>query len=111
MMQIVIKAIISVAVILTATGIAKKFPSMAGLIGVMPITSVLVLIWVYMENNGDKGVMKDFAMGSLFGLAPSILFFIAIFFGFRKGLSLPVVLSGGFAVWLAGAFVHRLLIK
>jgi uncharacterized membrane protein (GlpM family) len=111
MTQIFIKAIISVVVILVATGLAKKFPSLAGLIGVMPITSVLVLIWVYIENNGDKAVMKNLATGSLFGLIPAILFFVAIYVGFRKELSLPVVLSAGFAIWFAGAFMHRMLLK
>jgi uncharacterized membrane protein (GlpM family) len=111
MTQILIKAIISVAVILTATGVAKKFPSMAGLIGVMPITSVLVLIWVYIENNGDKTVMKDLAIGSLFGLIPAFMFFIAVYLGFKKEWSLPFVLSSGFIVWLAGAFVHRMILR
>jgi hypothetical protein len=37
-MQILIKAIISAAIILAATRIGKEFPSTAGLIGVMPLT-------------------------------------------------------------------------
>jgi len=49
-MQILIKIIISLIVIVAATAIAKKLPSAAGLIGVMPLTGALVLVWVYLEN-------------------------------------------------------------
>lgn len=31
--------------------------------------------------------------------------------GFKKGFSLPIVLAGSFAAWLAGAFVHQMLVK
>ena len=49
-MQILIKAILSVVIILIATAIGKKLPSAAGLIGVMPLTGALVLVWMYVES-------------------------------------------------------------
>lgn len=48
-MRIVIKILISLVIILAATEIGNKFPSISGLIGVMPITGVLVFVWVYRE--------------------------------------------------------------
>ena len=83
-MQILIKVAVSVAIILTATGIAKRFPSAAGLIGVMPLTGVLVIVWVFLENKGNPAVMTDLMKGALWGLLPSVLFFIAAFFCFKK---------------------------
>lgn len=111
MIQIIIKVVLSVTIILAATGLARRFPSLAGLIGVMPITSVLVLVWVYIENKGDRMVMQNFAVGSLWGLGPAILFFLAALIGFQKGFSLPVVLSVSFGFWLLGAFVHQLILR
>lgn len=111
MVHVIVKAVLSVAIILTATGIARRFPSLAGLIGVMPITSVLVLAWVYLENKGDKAVMQNFAMGSLWGLAPAVLFFLVALLGFQKGFSLPVVLLCSFAAWFLGAFVHQMAFR
>ncbi len=52
-MQTLIKAIISVIIILIATEIGKRIPSAAGLIGVMPLTGALVLVWIYLENGGN----------------------------------------------------------
>ena len=109
--QIIIKAAISVAIIFMATGMARRFPSLAGLIGVMPITSVLVLVWVYIENRGDSSVMQGLVKGSLFGLGPAVLFFVVALLCFRKDLPLPMVLSCSFAAWLIGAFVHQALFK
>ena len=110
-MQILIKVVISVVVILVATAIGKRLPSTAGLIGVMPLTGALVLVWMYLENKGDPDIMQDFAKGALWGILPSILFFLVAFFCFRKHLSLPTVLISSFGVWLAAAFVHQWVLK
>ena len=48
-MQILIKIIISLIVIVAATAIGKRLPSAAGLIGVMPLTGALVLVWVLLS--------------------------------------------------------------
>jgi hypothetical protein len=111
MTHLLIKTVASVTIILFATGIARRFPSLAGLIGVMPLTSVLVLVWVYLENNGDSAVMGGFATGSLLGIVPTALFFLIVLIGFRKGLPLYMVLSGGFAAWLIGAVLHQIILK
>jgi uncharacterized membrane protein (GlpM family) len=110
-MQILVKAVISVVVILAATAIGKRLPSTAGLIGVMPLTGALVLVWMHLENKSDPEVMQRFAKGALWGILPSILFFLVAFFCFKKGFSLPMVLVSSFGVWLAAAFVHQWVLK
>jgi len=111
MKHLLIKAAASVAVILLATGVARRFPSLAGLVGTMPLTGAFVLVWIYLENKGDQGVMQNYAVGALFGIAPSILFFLVALIGFKKGLPLHVVLSGSTAAWLMGAFIHQFFLK
>jgi uncharacterized membrane protein (GlpM family) len=110
-MQILVKAVISVVIILAATAIGKRLPSTAGLIGVMPLTGALVLLWMHLENKGDPEVMQRFAKGALWGILPSILFFLVAFFCFKKGFSLSMVLVSSFGVWLAAAFVHQWVLK
>ena len=111
MIQVIVKAVLSVAIILTATGVARRFPSLAGLIGVMPITSVLVLVWVYIENKGNKEVMQTVTTGSLYGLMPAALFFLVALVGFQRGFPLPVVLAVSFGAWLAGAYLHQIVLR
>jgi uncharacterized membrane protein (GlpM family) len=110
-MQILIKITLSVIIILFATAIGKKLPSTAGLIGVMPLTGALVLVWMYLENKGNSEIMQDFAKGALWGIIPSILFFLVAFFCFKKNLSLPVVLISSFGVWTGAALIHQWLLK
>ena len=110
-MHTIIKVGISVVIILAATAIGKKIPSLAGLIAVMPLTGCLVLVWLYMESQGDSKTMEAFTKGALGGIVPSVLFFVAAWLCFRKQLALPIVLAVGFAVWLGAAFVHQWLFK
>jgi hypothetical protein len=55
--------------------------------------------------------MEGFARGALWGILPSILFFLAALFCLKKGMPLPAVLGWGFGAWLAGALVHHWLVK
>jgi uncharacterized membrane protein (GlpM family) len=110
-MQILLKVILSVAIILAATAIGKKFPSMGGLVSVMPLTGLLVLVWMYLENKGNPEIMQSFTKGALWGILPTFLFFAAAFFCFKKNLPLPITLAASFSVWLGAAFAHQWLLK
>jgi uncharacterized membrane protein (GlpM family) len=55
--------------------------------------------------------MQDFTKGALWGILPSILFFLVAFFCFKKQLPLPVVLVSSFGVWLVAAFFHQWALK
>ncbi len=110
-MQILVKALLSVVIILAATAIGKKLPSTAGLIGVMPLAGALVLVWIYLESDGDPKIMQSFTKGALWGILPSILFYLVAFFCFKRSLPLPVVLVASFGVWLCAAVVHQWILK
>ncbi len=111
-MRFVIKLLISVCIILSCTWIVNrhKLPTLAGLITVMPLTSLIVLVWLYMDNPGKFNLMADYTKGALWGILPTILFFITAFICFRKHLTLWIGLSASFAVWLAAAFIHQWLL-
>jgi uncharacterized membrane protein (GlpM family) len=111
MQVILIKAGLILVVVFTATAIAKRFPSMAGLVAVMPLTGALVLAWVYVENNGNPSIMATLSWGALWGLVPSILFFLVAFLCFKRHLSLPMTLLTAFGAWGLAAVAHRLLLK
>lgn len=110
-MQIIFKAILSVTIILLATEIGKKIPSAAGLIGVMPLTGALVLVWLYLENKGDPVIMQDFTRGAIWGILPSILFFLVALYCFKRGFPLSIVLILSFTAWIATAIIHQWLLK
>ena len=111
MPQYLMKIGISLVVIMTATEIGRRIPSLGGLIATMPLTGLLVLVWLYLDVEGEHTVMTSYARGTVWGTIPSILFFITVMVCFQKRLPLMTTLSAGFAVWLVGAVVHQLLLR
>jgi len=110
-MRFVIKLLISVCVIAFCAQIGRKLPTLAGLIAVMPLTGLIVLVWLYLDNPGNFSLMNDYCKGALWGILPSILFFLVAFMCFRKQLSLWIVLCASFAVWFSAALVHQWLLN
>lgn len=110
-MQIAIKIALTLLVILLAVGIGRKFPSLGGLIAVMPLTGLVVMLWLFSDTGGNSTAMQDYTKGALFGIIPTLLFFIVSFIGFRKEWGLPVVLLASFATWAIAAFLHQWWLK
>lgn len=110
LLQTFVKVFVSVGVILTATAIAKEWPSLGGLIGTMPLTALLIMIWLHVETKGDSETMRGCVTGAFFGVLPTLAFFGAAVVCYRRGLSVPFVLALGFAAWLAGAAVHQIIL-
>ena len=112
-MRFVIKILVSLCILTLCSWIVQKhkLPTLAGLIAVMPLTGLLVMVWVYLDNPGNFSVMTDYAKGALWGIVPSILFFLVAFLCFRRQLSLWIVLPVSFGVWLVAAAVHQWLLK
>ncbi len=86
-------------------------PTLAGLIAVMPLTGLIVLIWLYLDNPANFALMTDYTRGALWGIVPSIMFFLVAFVCFQKHLPLWIVLCASFAVWIVGAFFHQWLLR
>jgi len=55
--------------------------------------------------------MQDFNRGAIWGILPSILFFLVAFFCFKRNLPLPIVLIFSFTTWTGAAIIHQWLLK
>jgi uncharacterized membrane protein (GlpM family) len=110
-MQFIVKLVITNLIIIACVQIGRKFPTLAGLIATMPLTSLLVLVWLHMDNPGDFRLMADYTRGVLWGIIPTILFFAAAYCSFRRQCPLSVALSAGIGVWLAGAVAHQYFLR
>ncbi|MFH1881881.1 MAG: DUF3147 family protein [Planctomycetota bacterium] len=109
-MRFAVKLLISVCVIAFCAQIGRRLPTLAGLIAVMPLTGLVVLVWLCLDNPGNFNLMTEYTKGALWGIVPSILFFLVAFICFRRHLPLWIVLCASFAVWIIGAFVHQWLL-
>jgi uncharacterized membrane protein (GlpM family) len=77
----------------------------------MPLAGALVLVWVYIDNKGDSDIMRAFSKGALWGILPSIVFYLTAFLCFKRQFSLTVTLLASFGAWSAAALVHQLVLK
>jgi len=110
-MTFAVKLLVSNLIIVTCVLMGKRFPALAGLIATMPITTLIVILWLAGENPGDSRLLASFTGGVFWGIMPTLLFFAALWGCLRKGLPLAPSLAAGFAIWLVGAAVHQYLLK
>jgi len=110
-MQFFFRLLISITIIIICAQIGKRFPTLGGLIATMPLTGLIVLVWLYSENPGNRKLMVSFTKGALWGIAPSILFFCVAYFCFKKEFPLSLVLLLSFGCWLIGAVLHQWFLR
>ncbi len=110
-MDLIFKIIFSLIIILLATFIARKIRTLAGLIATMPLTALIVMILIHLDNQGNRKIMVDYTIGAVYGILPSMFFFVAAFYSFKKGFSLPLTLLASFGVWFVGAIIHQWALK
>jgi len=110
-MQLVVKVGVTLAVIALAAWLGKRTPTLGGLLATMPLTGVIVMLWLHAEKPGEPQLMIDYTKGALFGIVPSILFFVAVWLALRHGFPLWMVVPAGLAVWLLAAVLHQLALR
>jgi uncharacterized membrane protein (GlpM family) len=93
-----------------ARQLGRAFPKVAGLIATMPLTTLIVMLWLYSDRPGDLVQMRDYTVAVLYGIAPSVQFFVVAYVCFRRGVRVPVTLCAGLEEWLVGAGLHLWLL-
>ncbi|HZV80788.1 MAG TPA: DUF3147 family protein, partial [Geobacteraceae bacterium] len=93
-----LKLLLSNLVILLCVWLGRRHPSLGGLIATMPLTSLIVLLWLYFDNPQEKGKLTAYVGGVFFGVIPTLFFFGAVWLGLRKGFPLSVSLVTGLVV-------------
>ena len=106
-----VKLAVSNLIIVACVLIGRRSPALGGLIATMPLTSLIVLIWLASDNPGDTRLLGDYTRGVLWGILPTVGFFVAALLCMRKGVGLPVVLAVAGVVWLGGALLHQYLLR
>jgi len=102
-MQFFVKLLISITIISLCVLIGKRLSTLAGLIAVMPLTGAIILIWLHLDNPGNHELIKNYTKGALWGIIPSILFFLVAYFCFKKHLPFALTICASFSVWLFAA--------
>jgi len=92
MLYYVLKIIISVIIIITVSEIAKRSSLLGGLIASLPLTSILAMVWLYVDTKNVKKVIN--LSESIFWLVmPSLILFIVFPILLKKGLNFYLSLA------------------
>ena len=110
-MPFLVKLLLTNLIIVGCALLGRRFPSLAGLIATMPLTSLLVLLWLAADNGGETRLLTDYTRGVLWGIVPTVLFFTVALLSFRRGASLPMALVAAGVVWLLGAVLHQAFLR
>jgi hypothetical protein len=102
-----LKLAISNVIIVACVLVGRRFPTLGGLIATMPLTSLIVLVWLATDNPGNSALITGYTRGVLWGIGPTICFFAATYVCLKRGIGLPAALAAGALLWLAGALVHQ----
>lgn len=82
----IVKILISAFIIAIVSEIAKRYTLLGGLIAAMPITTLLSIIWIYLDKK-DTVLISNFLISVVCGTILSFLFFVCAIFFLKKGLN------------------------
>lgn len=87
--QFLLKAAITVILVLAASVMARR-PGLAGaLVASLPLTSLLVLGWLYFDTRDPRQV-ADLAMNILWFVLGSLPFFVVLALSLRNGVNVAL---------------------
>ncbi|MGB7093681.1 MAG: hypothetical protein WBD62_03430 [Anaerolineales bacterium] len=90
--QDILPVLLSILVVILVAVLEKQSKFAAAITATMPIGATLAIWIVYSANSGDQQTMKDFSVGLLMGIVPTIGFLIAILASSRAGLKIVPML-------------------
>ena len=88
MIYIILKLVITAVVVVGVSEIAKRSSTFAAMLAALPLTSILAMIWLYVDTK-DSGKIIDLSYGIFWLVLPTLLFFIL----------LPLLLKSHIGFW------------
>lgn len=99
-LKFLLKLAITVTVVLVASALARRTGWIGALVASLPLTSLLVLVWLYADTRDPKQV-ADLAMGIFWFVLGSLPFFLVLALGLHQdwhvALAFGAATSAGFA--------------
>jgi hypothetical protein len=110
MWQLILKGLVSGAVIVAASEVAKRSTLWAAILVSLPLTSILALMWLYTET-GSKQQVADLSTSIMWIVLPSMLFFVALPVALKSGLPFLAALAASIAVLAGGYAIYVWLLS
>jgi hypothetical protein len=92
MLYLVIKALLSGAIVAAVSEIARRYPGWGGLVASLPLTSLLAMVWLFRDTR-DAERVAELSVSTFWFFLPSVPLFVA----------LPVLIRAGVTFWVSMA--------
>ena len=111
-LQLVGKGVLSGAIVVGASELAKKTTLLGALVISIPVTSIMAMIWLY-KDTGDTEKIAAFSESLLWLVLPSLVLFIVLPILLRRGWEftpalavgiVSTILAYGIGLWVASSF-------
>ena len=90
MLYLILKAVVSGAIVAAASKVARRWPGIGGLIVSLPLVSLLAILWLW-RDTGDGERVAQLTQSAFWFFLPSMPLFLV----------LPAMLRAGIGFWLA----------
>ncbi len=77
MIYIAVKTMLTALIIVAVSEVAKRYTTAAALLAALPLTSLLAMIWIYMDT-GDSAKIADLSVGIFWLVLPTLCFFLIL---------------------------------
>ena len=108
-MYCVVKFLISALVVALASEIAKRTAFMGAIVAALPITSILVITWLYLDT-GDLQKVTELSTGIFWSVLPSLLFFFVLPICLKSGLKFGPSMFISSAVMVIGYLFYTFML-
>jgi len=106
----IFKLAIAAIVISFSSWLSGKKPELAGFIMALPIATLLVLPFSYMEHH-DPAVSVKFAQSIFLAVPLSLFFFVPFLFAAKLGWGFPALYASGLVLLIGAYFIHRAILS
>ncbi len=96
-MYYVLKIAITALIVVGVSELAKKFSLLAAILASLPLTSILAMVWLYVETK-DAPKVSELSTGIFWMVLPSLLFFIVLPIFLKVGMKFPWALTASSSV-------------
>jgi hypothetical protein len=110
MLFILTKHALTAAVIVIVSEIAKRSDKMGALSASLPIVTLTVMLWLYVENQGVEKIANH-ACYTFWYVIPTLPMFLAVPFLLHRGINFWIAMAGGVLVTVILFAITAVIVK
>jgi hypothetical protein len=109
-MRILLKIIVTALVITGISELGRRYNTMAAILASLPLTSILAMIWLYVDTK-DNAKVIELSYGIVWAVLPSLLFFITLPLLLKWGLKFSLAMLLSCLLMACFYFVYLFILK